>query len=88
MRFSARRVGLIAGWLLTPVAAWAASFLGGWLGALVGARSTEGLGGLAWLGGGSLVGAVAGAIGWVVVMRTAQRAQQESEPGPDSEADR
>lgn len=32
---------VVVGWLLTPVMAWGASFLGLWLGALVGLRFTQ-----------------------------------------------
>jgi hypothetical protein len=79
----ARRLALIAGWLLTPVAAWAVSFLGGWLGALIGARATAGLSGVAWLTSGSLLGAVIGAIAWIVVMRRAGRAGQAETIGAE-----
>ena len=59
---------VIAGWLLTPVAAWAVSFLGGWLGAaLVGAESDSG--GFGMLAVGAVLGAVAGAAGWILAMR-------------------
>jgi hypothetical protein len=32
---------VVAGWLLTPVVAWGASYFGLWLGALVGVRLTQ-----------------------------------------------
>ena len=38
-----------AGWLLTPLVVWAASFLGGWLGALLGRMVGGLLGGGVWL---------------------------------------
>ena len=83
MRRTARRAGLIVGWLLTPVAAWAASFLVGWLGAVAGARHPAAVGALAWLGGGSLVGAIGGTVAWILVMRMAERAGNE--PPEDGE---
>ena len=49
------------GWLLTPLVAWAVSFLGGWLGAAT-AKSATGL--IA----GSAIGALVGAVGWGVLM--------------------
>jgi uncharacterized membrane protein len=41
-----RRLIRLIGWLLTPVVVWAASFLGGWLGASVG----KSLGYMVWTG--------------------------------------
>lgn len=81
MRLTARRAGLMAGWLLTPVAAWAASFLAGWLAAVTGARRADGLGAIGWLGGGSLLGAISGAAGWVLLMRFAERRMRQPGPG-------
>lgn len=66
---SARRLIRVVAWLLTPVVAWAASFLGGWLGAVIGRRAAGPQGGLIWLGGGAVAGAVAGVVGWVLVLR-------------------
>ena len=59
----------VAGWLLTPIVAWAVSFLGGWLAAWLAPDEPSLWGGLQWLGGGSLVGAVVGAGIWVLLMR-------------------
>ena len=73
MRASARRLGLIVGWMLTPVAAWALSFLGGWLGASAGSGSSSDYGGLICLGTGAIAGGIAGGVGWALVMRTAAR---------------
>jgi hypothetical protein len=61
----------IVAWLLTPVVAWAASFLGGWLGALVGRGADSPAAGLKWLGGGAVVGALVGAGAWIIVLRSA-----------------
>ena len=59
---AARRFYRLAGWLLTPLVAWAVSFLGGWIGAGV-------LGSVRGMVGGSVTGAVLGVLGWVVLMR-------------------
>lgn len=58
----------VLAWLLTPVVAWAASFLGGWLGAVIGVGAS-GPRGLVWLGAGALIGGVAGVVVWVVLLR-------------------
>ncbi len=63
-----RLIRVIA-WLLTPVVAWAASFLGGWLGAVMGKGATHPTGGLLWLGTGALIGGVVGVAIWVVLLR-------------------
>ena len=73
-RVTPRRLVLAIGWLLTPLAAWAVSFLGGWLAAQVGRGSESDLGGVWWLAGGALLGAAFGAIGWVLLMRVTGRA--------------
>ena len=52
----------LTGLLLTPVMVWAASFLGGWLGATIG-KSTGYL-----LAGGISVG-TAGLVGWILLIR-------------------
>ena len=52
----------MTGLLLTPVMVWAASFLGGWLGATIG-KSTGYL-----LAGGISVG-TAGLVGWILLIR-------------------
>ena len=49
------------GWLLTPLVAWAVSFLGGWLGAAMGSSAKA-------LLIGSISGAVVGAAGWGILM--------------------
>ncbi len=66
---SRRRLTRVIAWLLTPVVAWAASFLGGWVGALVGRSVASSGAGLAWLGAGAVVGALVGAVGWMLVLR-------------------
>ncbi len=67
------RILLVLAWLLTPFAAWAVSFLGGWLGAVLGTRLASDTTALAALAGGALLGAVAGTAGWVLLVRRLQR---------------
>lgn len=50
------------GWLLTPAVVWAASFLGGWLGAVISGK-------LVYLVVGGVVGGAGGLAGWIWVMR-------------------
>lgn len=69
MKRATTRGLLFAGWLLTPVAAWAVSFLGGWLGALFGIGGTGDSGALGMLATGAVLGAVAGAVAWVLAMK-------------------
>ncbi|MDH3458970.1 MAG: hypothetical protein OER90_19185 [Gemmatimonadota bacterium] len=59
----------IVGWLLTPAVVWAASFLGGWIGAIVGARVSAPERGIYWLVGGSVIAGSAGLVVWVVRLR-------------------
>jgi SAM-dependent methyltransferase len=56
-------------WLLTPLAAWAVSFLGGWLGALVGRNLSSPAAALALVAGGSVAGALVGGLGWISLVR-------------------
>jgi hypothetical protein len=60
---------VVAGWLLTPVVAWGASYFGLWVGALVGVRLAQPMAMLACaLLGAALLGF--GALwGWVRLMR-------------------
>jgi hypothetical protein len=77
-RRSPRRLAYIAGWLLTPVVVWAASFFGGWVGALVPSlRSDDN--GLFWMVGGAVLGGTAGLLVWIVLVRRMQRAYQRRE---------
>jgi hypothetical protein len=60
-----RRLVRILAWLLTPLVAWAASFLGGWLAATL-ARNVASPGrAVIWLGGGAVLGAALGAGAWI-----------------------
>jgi hypothetical protein len=70
---SARRLAMVAGWLLTPVVAWAASLLGGWAGASVVPPRVSGSGGLLWIAAGSLAGALAGVAAWLLLLRVLRR---------------
>lgn len=64
-----RRSLRVVAWLLTPLVAWAASFLGGWLGAVIAGGGSGRRGGLLWLGAGAVIGGVVGVAGWVVLLR-------------------
>ncbi len=68
-RERSRRLLRLAGWLLTPVVVWAASFLGGWVGALVAGASASHDGDLVWLVSGAIVGGTAGLVGWLWLAR-------------------
>jgi len=65
------RLVISAGWLLTPVLVWAASFLGGWIGAALG-RGTAFL-----LGGGVAAGTATLAV-WILVLRRIERKGKHS----------
>jgi hypothetical protein len=78
------RLVIIAGWLLTPIVAWAVSLLGGWIGALVAPKSGEGLVPFAALLVGLVVGAVAGLAAWIAFMRViVRRGMRRDEPTPE-----
>jgi hypothetical protein len=77
---------VVLGWLLTPVLAWGASYLGLWLGALVALRFSSPLVMLAVAGLGALLVGFAVLWGWVRFMsrlphllshRMARRASEE-----------
>lgn len=63
-----RRLLRIAGWLLTPLVAWAVSFFGGWIGALIGAQAESGGDGVRWLLGGAIIGGALGVVSWSLFM--------------------
>lgn len=75
-----RRLVRVAGWLLTPIVVWAASFFGGWLGAVLRGSDAGGAAGLLWLTGGALVGGVIGGAGWIVLMWWAGRRAEPKRP--------
>ncbi len=71
MIFVTRRIIRSVGWLLTPFAAWAVSFLGAWAGARIGRFVESPRWALALLILGAAVGAFAGAGAWVWALRRA-----------------
>ncbi len=71
MIFVTRRIIRSVGWLLTPFAAWAVSFLGAWVGARIGRFVESPRWALALLILGAAVGAFAGAGAWVWGLRRA-----------------
>ena len=66
---SADRLLRIVGWLLTPLVVWAASFLGGWIGAAIGQRVGSAESGLVWLLGGAVLSGAGVFILWAVVVQ-------------------
>lgn len=60
---------VVVGWLLTPVLAWGASYLGLMLGALVAVRLTGPIAMLATAGAGAVVLGFGALFGWVHFMR-------------------
>lgn len=77
---STRRLIRVIAWLLTPVVAWAASFLGGWLGAVTGGGAARPKTGLLWLGAGALIGGVVGVVGWIILLRRWAASRQAANP--------
>ncbi|MDH5803992.1 MAG: hypothetical protein OEZ54_02325 [Gemmatimonadota bacterium] len=71
MIYGTRRLIRWIGWLLTPFVAWAASFLGGWLGALIGNKADSPITALATVVTGAIIAAAAGAILWAWGLRRA-----------------
>jgi hypothetical protein len=60
---------VVAGWLLTPLLAWGASFVGLWAGALVALQFTRPLAGLGLAGGLAALAGLAAVASWVRFMR-------------------
>jgi hypothetical protein len=82
-----RRSVRIVAWLLTPVVAWAASFLGGWIGLLLG-RARGDANALVWGGVGAVVAALAAVIAWVLRLRIgARRDAGSGSHAPDAPPD-
>jgi hypothetical protein len=71
---AARRFYRLLGWLLTPLVAWAVSFLAGWIGAAM-------FGSVRGLVGWSVTGAAVGVVGWVVAMRWWGAGERRKEKG-------
>jgi hypothetical protein len=69
-------------WLLTPLVAWAASFLGGWLAAILARRAANPGAAVIWLGGGAVVGAALGTGAWIwFLLRRGGARGMGGEPG-------
>ncbi len=82
MRFLRGLVRLV-GWLLTPLVAWAASFLGSTLGSMVAAATGTARGGL-WLTlGFGAVFALGAAWAWLRLLRRSPKLQQTLAVAPD-----
>ena len=71
-----RYIARIFGWLLTPLVAWAASFLGAALGAIVSGWIGDPLNALAATVFSGAMFAVAATIGWMRLLRRSPRLQQ------------
>ncbi len=83
-----RRLLRVCAWLLTPLVVWAASFLGGWIGAVIGRNAGSPNRGLMWLGAGAVVGAAGGMTGWILLLRRGFRpAGPGVERAPDQPAE-
>jgi hypothetical protein len=74
----APRAFRVVGWLLTPLVAWAASFLGAWLGAAVGRRFPLFLGGVEWMVAGGVLGGATALTIWIHRLRRGRRLWQEA----------
>jgi hypothetical protein len=59
----------VCGWLLTPILAWGASYVGLWAGALVAMRFSQPLTMLAVAGSGAALSGLAALAAWVRFMR-------------------
>lgn len=66
----------ILGWLLTPLVAWAASFLGAALGALLAAQVAEPRAGLVVTVAVGFLAGVAGILGWLRVLRRSPKLRE------------
>ena len=73
----------ILGWLLTPLVAWAASFLGAWIGALISAGASKPMTTLWVTAICGVVSALAGALGWLRFLRRSPRLQKTLAVAPD-----
>lgn len=72
MIFATRRLIRTVGWLLTPLVAWAFSFLGAWLAARFGREVESPRWGITLLVLGAVIGAVLGASVWLWALRRAR----------------
>lgn len=78
-----RGLARLVGWLLTPLVAWAASFLGSTLGALMGARMGTARGGLWITAGMGALFALTSAWGWLRFLRRSPKLQETLAVAPD-----
>lgn len=83
-----RRSVRIVAWLLTPVVAWAASFMGGWIGLFVGNRLSKPQA-LWWGIGGAVLGGILALAVWVLRLRAGahQEAARRGGSPPPPEVD-
>lgn len=73
----------VLGWLLTPLMAWAASFVGAWLGATVSGGMDNPMTALWVTVGCGAVAALAGAWGWLRFLRRSPKLQETLAVAPD-----
>jgi len=81
-----RRLVRILAWLLTPLVAWAASFFGGWLAAILARHAASPGRAVIWLGAGALLGAALGAGAWIWFLRRRGGSRDASASGVEGGA--
>ncbi len=69
-------------WLLTPAVVWAASFVGGWFGAVLGARFAGPSSGVLWMVGGAVILGSGALVAWVLRLRRGARLARRGESAP------
>jgi membrane protein implicated in regulation of membrane protease activity len=79
----ARALFRILGWLLTPLVAWAASFVGAWIGAAIAAGATNPMTTFWVTVISGAVTAFVGAWGWLRFLRRHPKLQKALEVAPD-----
>ena len=72
-----RHLARLVGWLLTPLVAWAASFLGAWLGAEVAGRLEGSTGGLWATVIGGAVFAIGATVAWIWLLRRSPELREQ-----------
>jgi len=70
-------IARVVAWLLTPVVAWAASFVGGW----IGAATAGGDAGIAPLVIGGIAGGALGVLGWLGLLFWSGRSTPDADQG-------
>lgn len=73
----------ILGWLLTPLVAWAASFVGAWLGAMAGAPLKRPMATLWVTASFGVAAALIGAWAWLRLLRRSRRLREVLAVEPD-----